>query len=62
MPDGLRTGIKDPNNAKAEPKMFGFDHSYWSHDGFTESSEGYLEASGGKYADQVILILIRPKT
>lgn len=58
MPDGKRTGIRDPNNLKAEPKYFAFDHSYWSHDGFTENGEGYLVADGAQYADQVTNYII----
>ena len=40
---------------KAEgPKLFAFDYSYWSHDGFTEKPDGYLipSSSSSKYASQ----------
>lgn len=53
MPDGKRTGIRDPANMKAEPKFFAFDHSYWSHDGFKENDVGYFEPVKHNYADQV---------
>ena len=51
---GNSTYIKDPENMKEEPKKFAFDYSYWSHDSFKErASDGYLEPSSSKYADQV---------
>jgi hypothetical protein len=50
---GNTTTIKDPENMKAEPKKFAFDFSYWSHDGYNEQSDGYLEPKDAKYADQV---------
>jgi len=55
MPDDKRTLIKDPNNANDEKKMFNFDYSYWSHDGYRQRSDGYLEpdSTGSHYADQV---------
>lgn len=53
MPDGFKTGIRDPSNMKADPKWFEFDHSYWSHDGYNERSDGYLEPASSKYSDQV---------
>lgn len=34
-------------------KKFSYDFSYWSHDGYTEQANGYNQADGGKYADQV---------
>lgn len=52
--NGPTTAIKDPENLKTEPKKFAFDYSYWSHDGFKERSDGYLEPTDTKYADQVI--------
>ncbi|XP_069105023.1 kinesin-like protein KIF28P isoform X2 [Argopecten irradians] len=52
---GKTTEIKDPENMSAEPRRFAFDYSYWSHDQFTENSEGYLEPSGSKYADQKVV-------
>ena len=51
--NGATTEIKDPQNLKQEPKRFAFDFSYWSHDQFKERSDGYLEPSNSKYADQV---------
>ena len=53
MPDDQQTTIRDPNNPDEPPKMFSFDHSYWSHDGFKETSKGYLEPTNDRYADQV---------
>ena len=50
---GQNTTIKDPENMGSEPKKFAFDYSYWSHDGFNELSDGYLEPKDSKYADQV---------
>ncbi|XP_064614056.1 kinesin-like protein KIF28P [Liolophura sinensis] len=50
--DGAQTCLKDPDNPTAEPRKFAFDYSYWSHDQYTENSNGYLEPSGKKYADQ----------
>ncbi|ELU00840.1 hypothetical protein CAPTEDRAFT_171489 [Capitella teleta] len=50
--NGNSTYIKDPAAPKAEPKMFAFDYSYWSHDCFKEKADGYLEPSSSKYADQ----------
>ncbi|XP_052801903.1 kinesin-like protein KIF28P [Mya arenaria] len=50
--NGHTTEIKDPENQKNEPKRFTFDFSYWSHDEFTEQSDGYNEPNGSKYADQ----------
>ncbi|XP_070576240.1 kinesin-like protein KIF28 isoform X2 [Ptychodera flava] len=49
---GAQTRIKNPDT-KDEPKMFAFDFSYWSHDGYTEQPNGVLEAKpGSKYASQ----------
>ena len=50
---GQNTEIKNPEEMSAEPKRFAFDHSYWSHDGFKERSDGYFEPDSAKYADQV---------
>jgi len=37
----------------SEPKKFTFDASFWSHDGFEETSTGYMVAApGSRYADQ----------
>ncbi len=60
MPDGKKTGIRDPANMKAEPKWFTFDHSYWSHDGFKDNN-GTLEGTSSKYADQVSFFLLTGK-
>lgn len=56
--NGNSTEIKNPDDMSAEPKRFAFDHSYWSHDGYNERSDGYLEPSDSKYADQVKSIII----
>jgi hypothetical protein len=50
---GQQTTIRDPENPKEEPKKFAFDYSYWSHDGYKEDANGYLQSTGSKYADQV---------
>lgn len=52
------TLLFNPNNVHEPPKKFTFDYSYWSHDGFIESSDGFCERdpnhpNGNKYADQV---------
>nr|XP_022300390.1 kinesin-like protein KIF28P isoform X2 [Crassostrea virginica] len=49
---GNSTYIKNPEDLGAEPRSFAFDYSYWSHDEFKESANGYLEPTGGRYADQ----------
>ena len=49
---GNTTTITDPNG-KAPEKKYTFDFSYWSHDGFREREDGYLEPAEPKYADQV---------
>ncbi|XP_056000812.1 kinesin-like protein KIF28P isoform X2 [Ostrea edulis] len=49
---GNSTYIKNPEDLKAEPRSFAFDYSYWSHDEFKEDSNGYLQPTGSKYADQ----------
>ncbi|WAQ93614.1 KIF28-like protein [Mya arenaria] len=56
--NGHTTEIKDPENQKNEPKRFTFDFSYWSHDEFTEQSDGYNEPNGSKYADQVTFTML----
>ena len=53
---GKTTEIKDPENLSADPKKFAFDYSYWSHDGFTEQGDGYLQPGSTKYADQVCIL------
>ena len=50
---GNSTYIKDPAAPDQEPRKFAFDYSYWSHDGFRERDDGYLEPSEPTYADQV---------
>ncbi|CAI2379027.1 unnamed protein product [Moneuplotes crassus] len=51
MQDNM-TKITDPDSGKE--KKFYFDYSYWSHDGYTEDSEGILSPNGpgSNYADQ----------
>ncbi|XP_038044731.1 kinesin-like protein KIF28P [Patiria miniata] len=51
---GKTTEISDPANKQGEPKKFTFDQSYWSHDGYKEGPDGYLEPASTKspYADQ----------
>ena len=52
------TILVDPNHPKAEPRKFTFDHSYWSHDGYSmREKDGYLEPASPKYTDQVRDIL-----
>lgn len=51
---GKTTYISDPGQPSAEPKKFSFDFSYWSHDGFKESDDGYLSPQSVAYADQVV--------
>jgi len=53
---GNTTIIADPEGRAAE-KKFTFDYSYWSHDGFREREDGYLEPVEERYADQVCYIL-----
>lgn len=52
---GNSTYITDPSTPGQEPRKFAFDYSYWSHDGFKERDDGYLEPLGPQYADQVRL-------
>ena len=40
-------------NNKTRP--FTFDYSFWSHDGFKEMEDGYLEPTSPEYADQKIV-------
>jgi hypothetical protein len=35
-----------------EPKTFGFDHSYWSHDDYQADASGCLVPAADAYADQ----------
>lgn len=47
---GKTTIIKD---ADGKDKDFTFDESFWSHDGFKDNGQGYMEAeAGSRYADQ----------
>ena len=48
------TTITDPEGKYPE-KKFTFDYSYWSHDGFEELENGYLQpvCQESRYADQV---------
>ncbi|XP_066289623.1 kinesin-like protein KIF28 isoform X6 [Branchiostoma lanceolatum] len=51
--NGAMTTIQNPETPNEEPKKFTFDFSYWSHDGFNEKDDGYLEAvPGSKYSSQ----------
>lgn len=52
--EGQTTLIADPENPGAEPRKFTFDYSYWSHDGFKELEDGYLEPDDPTYSDQVL--------
>jgi len=57
---GPQTKISNPDAPDEEPRVFNFDHSYWSHDGFTEDAGGLLQAdmshpSGKKFADQSVV-------
>nr|CAB3259098.1 kinesin-like protein KIF28P [Phallusia mammillata] len=45
------TIITDPEGRAGE-KKFTFDYSYWSHDGYREREDGYLEPVDARYADQ----------
>lgn len=46
---GNVTTITDEDGNKRD---FAFDYSFWSHDGYRERPDGYLEATGDKYVDQ----------
>uniref|UniRef100_F6R6U3 Kinesin motor domain-containing protein n=2 Tax=Ciona intestinalis TaxID=7719 RepID=F6R6U3_CIOIN len=48
---GPTTYIQNPETPNEDPKMFGFDYSYWSHDGFADE-DGVLVAKNDKYATQ----------
>lgn len=52
---GNSTYIKDPATPDQEPRKFAFDYSYWSHDGFKERDDGYLEPANRTYADQKLV-------
>ena len=49
MPGNNQTKIIDENGKE---KTYTFDHSFWSHDGYKELENGYLEPVEEKYADQ----------
>jgi hypothetical protein len=49
---GSSTTIRDPEDPSAEPKLFSFDFSYWSHDCFDTNAEGVMVPKTSKYADQ----------
>ena len=55
---GNSTYITDPSTPGQEPRKFAFDYSYWSHDGFKERDNGYLEPVEPQYADQVRLLMM----
>ncbi|XP_069117737.1 kinesin-like protein KIF28P isoform X2 [Argopecten irradians] len=48
--NGNSTTITDPNSG--QEKTFSFDQSYWSHDGFTEDTDGVYKPQSDQYADQ----------
>ena len=51
--EGNTTHIANPENEREDPRKFTYDFSYWSHDGYRENKDGYLEPTEKKYADQV---------
>lgn len=53
--EGNSTYITDPAALDQEPKKFAFDYSYWSHDGFNDRDDGYLEPANSTYADQKLV-------
>ncbi|CAH1793752.1 unnamed protein product [Owenia fusiformis] len=54
---GPTTLLTNPKKPKADPQRFTFDHSYWSHDEYEETSSGYLEPTSttSKYTDQLTM-------
>jgi len=48
--DGTTTNITNPADGKT--KSFTFDHSYWSHDGYTEDEDGTITATSDTYDSQ----------
>ena len=48
--NGGETIVTNPETN--ETRKFTFDHSYWSHDGFTTNDSGKLEATSTKYISQ----------
>ena len=49
MPGENQTRIVDE---KGKEKIYTFDHSFWSHDGYKTLDDGYLSPVDEKYADQ----------
>ncbi|ELU02132.1 hypothetical protein CAPTEDRAFT_196619 [Capitella teleta] len=54
---GSTTYLSDPDAPNEDARKFAYDHSYWSHDGCKEDSNGYYaadskHANGSKFADQ----------
>lgn len=52
---GTQTILKPPSNdANEKDRIFAFDYSYWSFDGFKVESNGYLAPDGpsSRYCDQ----------
>lgn len=47
------TVLLNPAKLQEQPKRFGFDYSYWSHDGFSVREDGYCKPDSAKYTDQV---------
>lgn len=50
---GTTTEITNPEDP-TDVRKYSFDHSYWSHDGYEEAEDGYLNAAAGneQYVDQ----------
>lgn len=48
MQNGPTTIIHDNEEG---PKPFTFDYSFWSHDGFDVTPEGYNKPKNNRYAD-----------
>ena len=52
--NGKDTVITNPQTKETKP--FAFDYSYWSHDGFTEGDDGYLNPDpGSNYSSQRVV-------
>ena len=49
--DGPKTILLDLKDEKKN-KDFGFDYSFWSHDGFETKENGFMVPADEKYADQ----------
>ena len=52
MPGENQTRIMDE---KGKEKIYTFDHSFWSHDGYKTLDDGYLAPVDEKYADQKMI-------